>query len=88
MDSETGILLGQIKGKLDTMHEDAGKSFGNLFERMGDVESNTKVLRNDTDKQEVRLKKVEHTIAKAVTIAAAIVGAGVGLPKLLEMFLP
>lgn len=84
--SSEAQLLGEIRGKLDLMHEEAGRNFSNLFSRTRKIESNTAVMKSVIESHESRLKRVELTIGKAIVIAASLIGGVLGVPKLVEAF--
>lgn len=81
-------MLGEIKGILLTMKESHGNQLANLFRKTDDINTQlsaltTKVVAQNGTMQdhEVRIRKVERTMIKAVAIGLALAVGGAGVIK-------
>ena len=76
--------LGRVEGKMDAMNEQVATVHIKLDRLLSGECIKGKANKEEIDKIDVRVKKVEFVMAKAVVAGLLIAGGGTGIAKFIE----
>ena len=79
--------LGRVEGKMDSMSEQVATVHIKLDRLLSGECIKGKANKEEIDKIDVRVKKVEFTLAKAIVAGLLVAGSGTGIAKVLEAFM-